>query len=70
MNSSRCHPKIPVAGGTRGEMTKKQFNIRFLLATRPYMPKVARALVRDCRDDIKIFGLNFAQQKWAKFIRS
>ncbi len=51
-------------------MTKKQFNTRFLLATRPYIPKVAQALVRECRDDIRIFGLEFAQQKWAKFIRS
>jgi len=49
-------------------LTKKQFNIRFLLATRLYMPKVALNLVRECRDDIRIFGLNFAQKKWAKFI--
>jgi len=49
-------------------MTKQEFNSRFLLATRPYIPKVARNLVRECRDDIRIFGLGFAQEKWAKFI--
>ncbi len=49
-------------------LTKKEFNIRFLMATRTYMPKVARNLVRECRDDIKIFGLEYAQKKWAKFV--
>lgn len=49
-------------------MTKKEFNLRFLLATQPYMPKVALGLVRECREDIEMFGLEYAQQKWAKFI--
>ena len=31
-------------------------------------PKVAKALLRECRDDIEIFGLEFAQKKWAKFV--
>ncbi len=49
-------------------MTKQEFNIRFLLATQCYMPKVARALIRECRDDIELFGLEYAQKKWAKFV--
>lgn len=48
-------------------MTKKEFNIRFLLATQCYMPKVALQLIRECREDIEIFGLEYAQEKWAKF---
>lgn len=46
----------------------REFNTRFLLATQPYMPKVAKALIRECREDIKMFGWEFAQKKWAKFI--
>lgn len=48
--------------------TKQEFNIRFLLATQCYMPKVALALIRECREDIELFGLEYAQKKWAKFI--
>ncbi|GAH42388.1 unnamed protein product [marine sediment metagenome] len=44
-------------------MTMQEFNIRFLLAARCYMLKVARTLIRECREDIEIFGLEFAQQK-------
>lgn len=46
----------------------REFNIRFLLAVQPYMLKVARALIRECREDIEMFGMEFAQRKWAKFI--
>lgn len=49
-------------------LSKKEFNIRFLLKTRPYIPKVALGLVRECREDIKMFGMEYAQNKWAKFI--
>lgn len=49
-------------------MTKKEFNIRFLLAAQHYIYKVARALIRECREDIEIFGLEYAQRKWAKFV--
>lgn len=49
-------------------LSKKEFNVRFLLKTRPYIPKVARNLVRECREDIEMFGLEYAQKKWAKFI--
>lgn len=49
-------------------MTKKEFNIRFLLATQGYMPKVAKRLIRECREDIEMFGLEYAQKKWARFI--
>lgn len=49
-------------------LTKKEFNARFLLATQPYMPKVALALIRECREDIGVFGQEYAQRKWAKFV--
>ncbi len=48
-------------------ITKQEFNIRFLLAAQPYMLKVARTLIRECREDIELFSLEFAQRKWAKF---
>jgi len=49
-------------------MTMQEFSLRFLLAAQPYMLKVARALIRECREDIGIFGLEYAQRKWAKFV--
>jgi len=49
-------------------MEMEKFNSRFLLAVQGYMPKVARKLIAECREDIKMFGLKYAQKKWAKFI--
>lgn len=49
-------------------LTKKEFNARFLLATQSYMPKVARNLVRECREDAEMFGWEYTQNKWAKFV--
>ena len=49
-------------------LSKKEFNIRFLLATRRYMARVAVALVRECRGDVEAFGLAETQRKWAAFI--
>ena len=49
-------------------LTKSEFNFRFLLVTQRYMPKVARQLIREARDDIEIFGLDEAQRIWAKFL--
>lgn len=49
-------------------LSKQEFNIRFLLAAQCYMSKVALDLIRECREDIKHFGLEYTQQKWAKFI--
>lgn len=46
----------------------KEFNTRFLLATQPYMPKVSLQLIRECRQDIKMFGWEYTQNKWAKFV--
>lgn len=54
--------------GTATILSKEEFNIRFLLTTQPYIPKVALALLRECREDIELFGLEYAQKKWAKFI--
>ncbi len=31
------------------------------------MLKITLALIRECREDIKLFGLEYAQEKWAKF---
>ena len=49
-------------------LTKREFNIRFLLAVQGCMPEIARQLIRECRDDIRMFGLEYAQRKWAKFV--
>ena len=46
----------------------REFNLRFLLATQPYMPKVAKALVRECKEDLEIFGFEYTRKKWAKFV--
>lgn len=46
----------------------KEFNTRFLLATHPYPPKVAKQLLRECREDIELLGWEYAQRKWAKFV--
>jgi len=49
-------------------LTKKDFSLRFLLAAQCFMPQVAHQLIRECQDDIEIFGLEYAQKKWAKFV--
>ena len=49
-------------------MTYREFNFRFLWAAQCFIPKVALALIRECREDIKFFGLEYAQLKWAKFV--
>lgn len=46
----------------------RQFNQRFLLALDCYIPSVALKLLRDCREDIKMFGFPYAQKKWEQFI--
>lgn len=50
------------------DLAKREFNIRFLLAAQCYSPKLARQLIRDCREDIKKFGWAHAQEKWARFV--
>lgn len=45
-----------------------QFNLRFMLAIDCYMPSVARSLMKDCREDIRLFGFEYAQKKWSKFV--
>jgi hypothetical protein len=49
------------------KLSFKTFNLRFMLALDCYMPSVARALMKNCREDIKLFGFEYAQRKWAKF---
>jgi len=49
-------------------LSKQDFNFRFLLATQVYIPKVALVLLRECQEDIELFGLEYARQKWARFI--
>jgi len=49
-------------------ISKEEFNICFLLATNYYTPGVALKLIRECRDDIVLFGLEYAQRRWARFI--
>jgi len=49
-------------------LSKREFNLRFLSELQRYTPKVAKDLLRECRNDIQFGGLRYAQRKWAKFI--
>ena len=51
-----------------GKLTIEQFNLCFMLALDCYMPSVAQALMKDCREDIRMFGFEYAQTKWERFI--
>jgi len=51
-----------------GLMDISQFNAEFLLATREYHPKVALSLIRQCRDDIHLWGSEYAKDKWGRFV--
>lgn len=46
----------------------KEFNARFLLAIQPYPPRVAKDLLRECREDIVLLGWERTKQKWVKFV--
>lgn len=46
----------------------EEFNLRFLLALSCYIPSVAKELLEDCRDDIRLSGFEYAQKKWSRFI--
>ena len=54
--------------GLPAMLSKQEFNALFLLATQVYIPKVSLGLLRECREDIELFGLEYARQKWARFI--
>lgn len=45
-----------------------EFSLRYLLALSCYMPGVAKELLEGCCDDIKMFGFEYAQKKWSRFI--
>lgn len=62
-------------------ITKKEFNLRFLAALHPidrkvkdlgsghaYHPLLRVVLLREARDDLKLFGMEFALKKWSRFI--
>ncbi|MBA7663390.1 hypothetical protein ES703_71430 [subsurface metagenome] len=49
-------------------LSKKEFNLRFLRELQCYPPKVARDLLRECRNDIRFGGWWYAQRRWGKFI--
>lgn len=49
-------------------LNKKEFNLRFLRELQCYPLKVARDLLRECRNDIRFKGWWYAQRRWAKFI--
>jgi len=59
-----------VATRVKPKLEEKELNSRFLLAVQPYVPKVGIALIRECREDIELFGLEYAQRKWANFVRT
>lgn len=46
----------------------KRFNMKFMLALDCYMPGVAIKFLQSCRGDIQMFGFEYAQKKWSKFI--
>ena len=48
-------------------LSKKEFNLRFLWELQRYPPKMARDLLRECRNDIQFRGLRYAQRRWATF---
>lgn len=50
------------------KVSEEQFNLGFMLALDCYMPSVARSLMKDCKEDIELFGFEFAQKKWERFI--
>lgn len=50
------------------KVSKEQFNLSFMLALDCYMPSVARSLMKDCREDIEVFGFKYAREKWKLFI--
>jgi len=49
-------------------LNKKEFNLCFLWELQRYPPKVARDLLRECRNDVRFHGWWYAQKKWWKFI--
>lgn len=51
------------------QKVSEEFNLRFLLALSCYMPSVAKELLEGCRDDIRLFGFEYAQKKWSRFIQ-
>jgi hypothetical protein len=50
------------------KLEMEQFNLRFMLALDCYMPSVAKVLLKDCREDIRMSGSKYAQTKWERFI--
>ncbi len=51
-----------------GEAERKKFNMQFMLALDCYMPSVAKKLFEECKEDIRMFGFKYAQEKWSKFV--
>lgn len=63
-------------------MTLAEFNSRFLVALKPYDPRLKHlasgsngrhppfrsTLIADCRQDIKIMGFQRAKEKWQHFV--
>jgi hypothetical protein len=51
-----------------GEAERVKFVFGFLLALDCYMPGVAKRLFDECKEDIKMFGFEYAQKKWSRFV--
>jgi hypothetical protein len=47
-----------------GEAERVKFVFGFLLALDCYVPGLAKRLFDDCKEDIKMFGFDYARRKW------
>ena len=50
------------------EKRLKRFNVLLLLALSCYMPSVAKRMMAESKEDIKLRGILFAERKWKRFI--
>ena len=46
------------------------FNFDFMVALTCYKSEVARELLQRCRDDIRVFGFEYAKKHWKSFIEN
>lgn len=47
----------------------EDFNLRFLLALDCYMGSVAKKMLEECKEDVKLFGFKYVKEKWETFIK-
>lgn len=52
----------------KDKVERKRFNHSFILALDCYMPSVALSVLKSCKKDIELFGFEYAQRKWKRFV--